>query len=304
MERIDIEDKGDKISVNATQIISKYRSIKDRMNFCFEKNWYHPKEIGFDSNFFLKVLMGEKKYLPNNFTVNYKLHYFRKGEKLDKNYIIEKMKRNPAYAEYTPDIKDPKKFSKDFLLLLIAYIEPNLYRELYAINKSQLSERVFNKWGDYKIDVQKDLLQDIQQFTSINPKNNSKGGFKLTKNHASSNTFYKYRNIDEFQNINQNEKEFFKNQMQRLEILNQEHNKKNQELAMENQMLKQELRNIEKHLQKNNEKSQVYENMGKEKEQNKSKEEIEYSKRVAKNYGEENKTIKIKLSEASAKNKK
>ena len=73
---------------------------------------------------------------------------------------------------------------------------------------------------------------------------------------------------------------------------------------MENQMLNKELRNIEKHLQKNNEKSQVYENMGKEKEQNKLKEEIEYSKRVAKNYGEENKTIKIKLSEASAKNKK
>ena len=37
MEGIDIENNGDKISVNATQIISKYRSIKDRMNFCFEK---------------------------------------------------------------------------------------------------------------------------------------------------------------------------------------------------------------------------------------------------------------------------
>ena len=93
MEDINIENNEEKISVNATQILAKYRSVKERINFCFEKNWYHPKEIGFDSNFFLKVIMGEKKYLPNNFTVNYKMHYFRKGEKLDKDYIIQKMKK-------------------------------------------------------------------------------------------------------------------------------------------------------------------------------------------------------------------
>ena len=84
------------------------------------------------------------------------------------------MKSNPTYAEYTPDIKDPRKFSKEFLLLLIAYIDPNLYREIYSINKRQLSERIFNKWGDYKIDVKNDLINDIEQFTPINYQKNSR----------------------------------------------------------------------------------------------------------------------------------
>ena len=35
------------IQVNATEIIKKL----DRRNFCLEKDWYHPNEIGFDTSF-------------------------------------------------------------------------------------------------------------------------------------------------------------------------------------------------------------------------------------------------------------
>ena len=112
MEDIEIENNREKVSANAMEIINKYRNVNYRINFCFEKNWYHPNEIGFNVNFFLKVIMGEKKYLINIFTVNYKLHFFRKDEKQDKKYIIDKMKSNPTYAIYTPDIKDTTKFSK------------------------------------------------------------------------------------------------------------------------------------------------------------------------------------------------
>ena len=51
---------------------------------------------------------------------------------------------------------------------MVGYVDPNLYRELYAINKSQLAERFFNKWGDYKIDIKKEYIKDIEQFVSIN----------------------------------------------------------------------------------------------------------------------------------------
>ena len=87
----------------------------------------------------------EKKYLPNNFTINYKLNYFRNGEKLDKKYLIEKMKLNNIYALYTPNISNPLKFSKDFLLKIIAYNDPALFKELYAINKNQNEERNYNR---------------------------------------------------------------------------------------------------------------------------------------------------------------
>lgn len=251
-----MDNETEKVPINATQIIMKYKNIKDRLNFCFEKNWHHPKEIGFDANFFLKVLMGEKKYLPNNFTVNYKLHYFRRGEKLDKNYIIEKMRGNPAYAIYTPDVKDAKKFSKEFLLLLIAYVDPALYRQLYSINKSQLQDRIYNKWGDYQIDIQKNLLKDIEEFTSTTAKNNLRGGFRRTKNSEPVGTFYKFKNINIEENLKeknlqriQNRNDYLQNQLNQfnqLNEINQNNQKKNQELEMENQKLVLKLKEMEK----------------------------------------------------------
>ena len=253
MEDYNMRNVNDKVPVNATLIVAKYKSLKDRLNFCFEKNWYHPKEVGFDASFFLKVIMGQKKYLPNNFTVNYKMHYFRKGEKLDKDYIISKMKDNPAYAEYTPDIDDAKKFSKSFLLLLVAYIDPNLYRELYSINKKQLQDRIYNKWGDYQIDVSKDLIKDIKEFTPTDSQINSKGGFRRTKNSIPCNTFYKFKNIDENDRIKMENSHFMEEEKKKLEMkllkldeLNQKNQKKNEQLEMENRALLSKLQEAEK----------------------------------------------------------
>ena len=103
MNEINIGEQ-QKIPVNATEIINKYRKLEDRLNFCLEKNWFHPQEVGYDSNFFLSVIKGNKKYLPNNFTVNYNIGYFRNGEKLDNN----------AYTLYTPDICEPQNFQNPF----------------------------------------------------------------------------------------------------------------------------------------------------------------------------------------------
>ena len=130
-----------KIPVDATEIINKYRKLEDRLNFYLEKNWIHPKEIGYGSNYFLSVIKEDKKYLPNNFTFNYNIWYFLSGDKLDKQYLINRMKSNNICALYTPDVCDPMKFSKFFLLKLIAYIDPNLFKEIYSINKKQKAER-------------------------------------------------------------------------------------------------------------------------------------------------------------------
>ena len=68
-----------KITVNAAEIISRLKSKVDRPNFCQEMNWFYPKESGYDDNFCLRVLMGEKKFLPINFSIIYKLKYFKNG---------------------------------------------------------------------------------------------------------------------------------------------------------------------------------------------------------------------------------
>ena len=74
MEDISMRNNEKRVSVNVTLIVSKYKSLKYRLSFCFEKNLNYPTKVGFDSNFFLKVLVGEKNCLPNNFTINYKLY--------------------------------------------------------------------------------------------------------------------------------------------------------------------------------------------------------------------------------------
>lgn len=141
------------VPINTTEIVRNYRSKIDRKNFYFEHNWSHPDEPGFDSTFFLKILTDEKRYLPNNFTINYDLKYFCRGKKLDKQYIISKMIGNPAYAEFTPDDADPKKFSKKFLLIFIAFVEPNLFKNLYSIQKHHLAAKSYSNWQEYKINV-------------------------------------------------------------------------------------------------------------------------------------------------------
>ena len=58
----------------------------------------------------------------------HKSKYFRKGEKLTKSYIIQKMVGNEAYGKYVPNRINPHNLSREFLLsvrynniILLAY---------------------------------------------------------------------------------------------------------------------------------------------------------------------------------------
>jgi hypothetical protein len=64
----------------------------------------------------IEVLKGKKKYLPINVSCGFELPYFRNGDTLNKQYIIEKMSGNNAYAEYIPNGINLKKLSRKFLL--------------------------------------------------------------------------------------------------------------------------------------------------------------------------------------------
>ena len=46
----------------------------------------------------------------------FNLKYFKKGERLTKNYIIQKMMGNAKYGEYVPDRTSPHLLSREFLL--------------------------------------------------------------------------------------------------------------------------------------------------------------------------------------------
>ena len=62
------------------------------------------------------VMKGEKKYLPIGFQSGFHLNYFRKGETLSKEYIINKIGENPEFYKYIPDGVSPIALTRDFLL--------------------------------------------------------------------------------------------------------------------------------------------------------------------------------------------
>ena len=104
------------------------------------------------------------------------LNTFRKGDKLTKQYLFDRMKGNPEYAAYVPDNIDPTKLSREFLLAvniilifvqLIAYVDPTLYKELYAISKIQLSQQKYKKWNDFKVEINTNLIENIHNYSTV-----------------------------------------------------------------------------------------------------------------------------------------
>jgi len=217
--QLDQQNSNNTISVNANLIISKYKNKKDRILFCHEKNWWHPPEPGFDSTYFLQVIAGKKKYLPENFSVKHKLGYFRKGTKLDKKYIISKMNGNGSYGDYVPDGCEPMKLSKEFLLTLVSYIDPQLYKEFYDSYKEEVIKRNYNKWSNFNININKDIISDVNNFNPINKNNKHYGGFKLFKNHKSTNVFSQINNIGLPNNRNNEQQEIIASQINQIENL-------------------------------------------------------------------------------------
>ena len=61
-------------------------------------------------------MKGEKKYLPVGFQTVFNLNYFRKGETLNKTYIVSKITNNAKFKDYLPDNISSMNLSRDFLL--------------------------------------------------------------------------------------------------------------------------------------------------------------------------------------------
>ena len=61
-------------------------------------------------------MKGEKKCLPVGFQTGFNLNYFRKGETLNKAYIINRINNNPKFKDYLPDNVSLMSLSRDFLL--------------------------------------------------------------------------------------------------------------------------------------------------------------------------------------------
>ena len=87
----------------------------------------------------------------------------------------------------------------------MAYLEPVLYKQFYAITKEQLGNSSLNKWEDYGLIIEKEIFEKIKQFEPINAngsKNNK--GFRITKNGRNTGIFKKIQEYDGRNNIGNN----------------------------------------------------------------------------------------------------
>ena len=77
-------------------------------------DWFILNLKGYDATFILKVVKGEKNCLPVGFQIGLNLNYFRKGETLNKAYIINKIANNQKFKDYLPVNVSPMCFSRKY----------------------------------------------------------------------------------------------------------------------------------------------------------------------------------------------
>ena len=83
---------------------------------------------------------------------------------------------NEKYGDYVPDKVSPNLLSRDFLLSvryyfkyfqLIAFVDADLYKKLQSIEKDQLSKKNYNKWEEYRVKLNKEIYDKLQNFVPI-----------------------------------------------------------------------------------------------------------------------------------------
>ena len=86
------------------------------------------------------------------------------------------MNGNQEYGNYVPNNIDPRKLTRGFLLTviifyiilqLIAYVDKELYKNLYSISKMQMAQKSFSKWNDYVVEIAHNLLNNIKNYSAI-----------------------------------------------------------------------------------------------------------------------------------------
>ena len=101
--------------------------------------------------------------------------YFRGEGLLTKKFVISLIKGKPKYLEYLPDNVRLENLSKDFLFSvsqyiifqLVAYIEPNIYAQMYDMYKKKTVDNAMKKWDEYGVNISSDMVNDIKEFVPI-----------------------------------------------------------------------------------------------------------------------------------------
>lgn len=184
------------ITMPVPELMKKFRSLEDRINFCTELNFHYPRLPGFDMNFFLMFLQGRKKLLPLGMVLGFNFNYYSKSGKFTKKHLYSFFENDQNLLSYLPDDITINSISRQYLISVLAFAKKEVWVELYGQYKQHLANENMSKWENYGVTLTTDMVEKVQNFVSSGAAGNQKP-FRTSKNHVPNRNLIQLRGLEQ-----------------------------------------------------------------------------------------------------------
>lgn len=169
-----------KRTLKLSELLTKFRTLQDRVNFFRENNLYLPIGPGFDSKFFIQVLEGRKKLLPLGMGTGFSFRYFTSTHMFTKSFLWNYFVNDMELKAFIPDDVSVECLSRDYLFSVLAYARKNTYLTLYNNYKKIIADSAYSKYETYGIQLDSDMAQKVESFIG-SASTGKKKPFRLSK---------------------------------------------------------------------------------------------------------------------------
>lgn len=176
------------VNIKVSELVNKFKTRIDRVNFCRELNFFFPPYPGFDSKYFLQFLQGKKKLLPLGVSSGFSFNYFTKSGHFTKSHILSFFQNDAELQQFLPDDIKPDSLNRDYLLAVLAFCRKDIWVQLYNQYKSHIANSSTNRWEEYTIQLDQGIAKRIEEFINSSNGANCKP-FRLTKKGVPNSSF-------------------------------------------------------------------------------------------------------------------
>lgn len=167
-------------TMKLSELLKKFRTNQDRINFFRENNLYMPKAAGFDSKFFIQVLQGQKKLIPLGMGCGFSFKYFTGTNKFTKQHLWTYFDGVQQLRAYIPDDVGLDSLKREFLFSVLAHVRKEIYLRLYNEYKEICANSAYNKYEEYGVKLDAEMISKIENFISSSG-DDKKKAIRLTK---------------------------------------------------------------------------------------------------------------------------
>lgn len=192
-----------RVTVKVSDLLKKFKSKEDRINYCREHNVFLPDLPGFDTDFFLQYLQGNKNLLPLGLASGFSFTFFTRENLFTKQHLFTIFQGNQELMRYLPNNISVNSLNRNYLLSVLAYADKNTYMGLYNTYKSKLANKATMKWDYYGVQISPEVMQNINDYIACNNSPNKKP-FHLSKKGVPNQAIQRIQNVQGQQQPHQN----------------------------------------------------------------------------------------------------